>query len=98
MHQRFSLFSSPSIRFQRIIKAGNLLMRMRLHCTANDLRDLTEAKAMVEECVDGDFVGRIHGGRHGTADSKRLVPEIEARKAIMVGFAKGQSSDFRQIQ
>ena len=95
MHQRFSLFSSPSIRSQRIIKAGNLLMRMRLHGTANDLWDLTEAKAMVEECVDGDFVGCIHGGRHGTADSKRLVSKIEARKAIMVGFAKGQSSDFR---
>ena len=88
MHQRFSLFSSPSIRFQRIIKAGNLLMRMRLHGTANDLRDLTKAKAMVEECIDGDFVGRIHRGRHGPADPKRFVPEIEARKTIMVGFAK----------
>jgi len=98
MHQRFGLFSSPSIRFQRIIKAGNLLMGMSLHRTANDLRDFTEAKAMVEERLDGDFIRRIHRGRHGAAGSKRLVPEIEARKAIMVGFAKGQLSDLRQIQ
>lgn len=73
-------------------------MGMSFHRTANDLRDFTEAKAMVKECLDGDFVRGIHRGRHGAADSKRLVPEIEARKAIMVGFAKGQLSDLRQIQ
>lgn len=98
MHQRFGLFSSPSISFQRIIKAGNVLMGMSLHRTANDLRDFTEAEAMVEERLDGDFVRRIHRSRHSAADSKRLVPEIEARKAIMVGFAKSQLSNLRQIQ
>lgn len=98
MHQRFSLFSSPSISFQCIIKAGNLLMGMSFHRTANDLRDFTEAEAMIEERIDGDFVRGIHGGRHGAADSKRFVPEIETRKAIMVGLAKGQLSNLRQIQ
>ena len=98
MYQRFGLFSRPSIRFQRIIKAGNLLMGMSLHRAANDLMNFTEVKAMVEECLDGNLVRGIHRGRHGAADSKRLIPEIEARKAIMVGFAKGQLSDLRQIQ
>ena len=57
--------------------------------TANDLQRIsTESEATVEECFDGDFVGGIHGGRHGTADSKRLVPEMQAREAIMVGLAR----------
>lgn len=98
MHQRFGLFASPSISFQRIIEAGNLLIGMSLHRTANDLRDFTEAKAMVEERLDRDFIRRIHRGGHRAADAKRLVPEIEARKTIMVGFAKSQLSDLRQIQ
>ena len=98
MHQRVGLFSSPSIRFQRIIKAGNLSMNMRLHRTTNDLRDFTKAKAMVEECLDGNLVRRIHRGRHGATDSKRFVPEVEARKAVMVGFTEGQLPDFRQVQ
>ena len=98
MHQRFGLFSSPSIDFQRIIKASNLSRGMSLHRTADDLRDFTETEAMVEERLDGDFVRRIHRSRHRAADPKRLVSEIETRKAIMVGFAKGQLSDLRQIQ
>lgn len=98
MHQRFCLFSGPSIRFQRIVEAGNFLMGMGLHRTANDLGYFTEAKAMVEERLDGDFVRRIHRSGHGAADSERLVPEVEARKAIMVGLAKCQLSDLRQIQ
>lgn len=98
MHQRFGLFSSPSISVQCIAKAGNFLRDMSLHRTTNNLRNFTEAKAMVEERLDGDFVRCIHRGSHRAADSKRLVPEIEARKAIMVGFAKGQLSDFCQIQ
>lgn len=89
MHQRSSLFSSPSISFQRIIKAGNFLLGMSFHRTANDLMDFTETEAMVEERIDGNFVRGIHCGWHSAADSKRLVPEIKARKAIMVGFAKG---------
>src|SRR5689334_6129493 len=98
MHHRFGLFSSPSIDFQRIIKASNFSRGMGLHRTANDLRDFTEAEAMIEERLDGDFVRRIHRSGHSTADPKRLVSEIETRKAIMVGFAKGQSSNLRQIQ
>ena len=93
MHQRFRLFSSPSIRFQRVIEAGNFLMGMSLHRTANDLRDFTETKAMVEKRLDGDFVRGIHRGGHGPADAKRFVPEVEARKAMMVRFAKGQLPD-----
>ena len=98
MHQRSSLFSGPSISFQCIVKAGNFLMGMSLHRSADDLRDFTEAKAMVEEGLDGDFVRRIHRSGHRAADSEGLVSEIEAREAIMVGFAKGQLSNLRQIQ
>lgn len=98
MHQRFGLFSSPSIRFQRIVQAGDLLISMSVHRTADNVRDFTETKAVVEERLDGNFVCRIHRRRHGAADSERLVPEIEARKAIMVGLAEGQLSDLRQIQ
>lgn len=69
-------------------------MSMSLHRTPNNLRNFTEAKAMVEKRLDGDFVRGVHRGGHGPADAKRLVPEVEARKAMMVRFAKGQLPDF----
>lgn len=98
MHQRFGLFSSPSICLERILQAADRVRGMGVHRTADDLGDLHEAKSVVEKRFDGDLIRGIHNGRHRASHSKRFVPKVETRKAVMVGLTEGQLSDLSKIQ
>ena len=98
MYQRFSFLSRPSIGFQRVIETRHIPMCMRVHCVTDDFGDFEKANAAIEERVDGDFVGCIHGGGHSASDPKRLVREVKTGEAIMVGHAERQLANCSQVQ
>ena len=71
---------------------------MGVHDLADDVPDLSESETAVHEGFDGDFVGCVHDGRHGSAEFPRPAGECQRRESVFSWCFENEAAKLAEIQ